>query len=213
VRSRRSMSRRLPQPLEARRGDAAGVVVLLGAALQLDVAVDVQDPGALAVAREGSDGRDVAVPCNRRRVMPALRDDAGEAGAGHQRVAELVLDDGERLAVLRARRRREVRLRQERIDRRGQVGPGCDGEAEGGPASTRRPPRAGSIAARAATLSSPSPGRGAGGSAAKPAASRTARPVSTTARRSGNTIRVIDQLMSVLRVVGVATMVDSPTMR
>jgi len=38
------------------------VVVLLAAALQLDVTVDGQDPGALAVAREGSDGRDVTVP-------------------------------------------------------------------------------------------------------------------------------------------------------
>ena len=116
---------------------------------QLDVAVDVEDPGARAVARERSDGRDVAVPCRRRRVMPALRDDAGEAGAGHGRVAELVLDDGERLAVLRARRRREVGLRQERVDRRGEVDAGCGGEAERGPAasgghegcSTARSPR------------------------------------------------------------------------
>lgn len=42
--------------------------------------------------------------------MPALLDDAGEAGAGHSRVAELVLEDGERLAVPRARRWREVGL-------------------------------------------------------------------------------------------------------
>ena len=49
--------------------------------------------GARAVARERSDGRDVAVPRRRRRVMPALRDDAGQAGAGDRRVAELVLDD------------------------------------------------------------------------------------------------------------------------
>jgi hypothetical protein len=94
----------LPQPLEARERDAAGVVVLLGAALQIDVAVDLEDPGARAVVRERSDGRDVAVPRRRRRVMPALLDDAGEAGAGDRRVAELVFDDGERLAVLRARR-------------------------------------------------------------------------------------------------------------
>ena len=40
----------------------------------------------------------------RRRVMPALRDDGGETGARHRAVTELVLDDGERLAVLRARR-------------------------------------------------------------------------------------------------------------
>jgi hypothetical protein len=93
------------------------VVVLLGAALQLDVAVNREDLGALAVAREGPDGRDVAVPRRRRRVMPALLDDAGQAGAGHGRVAELVLDDRERLAVLRSRRRREAGLRQERVDR------------------------------------------------------------------------------------------------
>jgi hypothetical protein len=84
------------------------VVVLLGAALQLDVAVDLEDPGARAVARERPNGRDVAVPCRRRRVMPALRDDAGQAGAGDRRVAELSLDDRERLAVLRAGRRRQV---------------------------------------------------------------------------------------------------------
>jgi hypothetical protein len=39
----------LPEPLEARERDAAGVVVLLGATLQLDVAVDREGPGALAV--------------------------------------------------------------------------------------------------------------------------------------------------------------------
>jgi hypothetical protein len=72
----------LPEPFEACDRDAAGVVRLLGSALQLDVAVDPEDPGALAVARERPDGRDVAVPRRRRRVMPALRDDAGEAGAG-----------------------------------------------------------------------------------------------------------------------------------
>jgi hypothetical protein len=139
----------LPQPLEARSGDAAGVVVLLGAALEGDVAVDLENPGALAVARERADGRDVAVPCRRRCVMPALFDDAGEARAGDRRVAELVLEHGERLAVLRARRGREVGLRQERVDRHGQVDAGCDGEAERGPAaggghdrcSTARPPR------------------------------------------------------------------------
>jgi len=49
--------------------------------------------------------------------MPALRDNAGEAGAGDRRVAELVLEDRERLAVLRAGRRRQVGLRQERVDR------------------------------------------------------------------------------------------------
>jgi hypothetical protein len=125
----------LPQPLEARRGDAAGVVVLLGAAPQLDVAVHREDPRALAVARERSDRRDVAVPRRRRRVMPALLDDGGEAGAGDRRVAELVLDDGECLAVLRAGRRREVGLREERVDRRGEIESGCDGEAEGGPAA------------------------------------------------------------------------------
>jgi hypothetical protein len=76
------------------------VVVLLGAARQLDVAADLEDPGALAVARERPDSRDVPIPRRRRRVMPALRDDAGECGAGHRGVAELVLDDGERLAVL-----------------------------------------------------------------------------------------------------------------
>jgi hypothetical protein len=101
----------LPQPLEARERDAAGVVVLLGAAPQLDVAVDREDPGARAVARERSDGPDMAVPRRRRRVMPALRDDAGQPRASHGRVAEFVLDEGERLAVLRARRRREVGLR------------------------------------------------------------------------------------------------------
>ena len=73
----------LPQPLEARHGDAAGVVVLLSAARQLDVAGDREDPGARAVGRKRTDGRDVAVPGRRRRVMPALRDDAGQAGAGH----------------------------------------------------------------------------------------------------------------------------------
>jgi hypothetical protein len=52
----------LPQPLEARERDAADVVVLLGAALQIDVAVDLEDPGVRAVVRERSDGRDVAVP-------------------------------------------------------------------------------------------------------------------------------------------------------
>lgn len=124
----------LPEQLEARERDAAGVVVLLGAALQIDVAVDLEDPGARAVVRERSDGRDVAVPRRRRRVMPALLDDAGEAGAGDRRVAELVLD-GERLAVLRARRRREVGLRQERVDRRGEVDPCYGGEAERWPAA------------------------------------------------------------------------------
>ena len=59
----------LPEPLEARERDAAGVVVLLGAARQLDVAGDLEDPGARAVARERSDGRDVAVP-----TSPATRD-------------------------------------------------------------------------------------------------------------------------------------------
>jgi hypothetical protein len=49
--------------------------------------------------------------------MPALRDDTGQAGAGDRGVAQQVLDDGERLAVLRARRRREIALRQERVDR------------------------------------------------------------------------------------------------
>ena len=52
-----------------------------------------EDPGALAVARERSDGRDVAVPHRRRRTMPALLDDASQAGAGDPRVAELGLDD------------------------------------------------------------------------------------------------------------------------
>ncbi|MCA1683159.1 MAG: hypothetical protein LC685_04120, partial [Actinobacteria bacterium] len=66
----------LPEALEARERDAAGVVVLLGAALQLDVAVDREDPGARAVGRERTDGRDVTVPRRRRRVMPALLDDA-----------------------------------------------------------------------------------------------------------------------------------------
>jgi len=42
----------LPQPLEARERDAARVVVLLGAALQYEVAVDLQDRRARAVARE-----------------------------------------------------------------------------------------------------------------------------------------------------------------
>jgi len=37
----------LPEPLEAREPDAAGVIVLLGSVLQLDVAVDREDPGAL----------------------------------------------------------------------------------------------------------------------------------------------------------------------
>src|SRR5450755_2715172 len=96
-----------PRAARGSRAGCCGVVVLLGAALQIDVAVDLEDPGARAVVRERSDGRAVAVPRRRRRVMPALLDDAGEAGAGDRRVAELVLDDGERLAVLRARRRRE----------------------------------------------------------------------------------------------------------
>ena len=39
----------LPEPLEARERNAAGVVVLFGAALQLEIAVDVEDPSALAV--------------------------------------------------------------------------------------------------------------------------------------------------------------------
>ena len=92
--------------------------------------------GALAVAREGSDGRDVAVPRRRRSMMPALRDDdAGQAGAGDPHVAELVLEDRERLAVLRAGRRREVGLRQERVDRRGEVDARCDREAERAPAA------------------------------------------------------------------------------
>jgi hypothetical protein len=69
------------------------VVVLLGAAQQLAVAGDLEDPGALALARDRPDGRDVTVPCHRRRVMPALLDDAGE-----------------RRAVLRPGRRREVGL-------------------------------------------------------------------------------------------------------
>ena len=80
--------------------------------------------------------------------MPALLDDAGEADAGHGRVAELVLDDGERLAVLRPGRRRKLGLRQERVNRRGEIDSGRRGEAEGGPAmggrhegcSTARPP-------------------------------------------------------------------------
>jgi hypothetical protein len=68
--------------------------------------------------------------------MPALLDDRGQAGTGDGRVAELVLDDGERLAVLRPRRRRKVGLRQERVDRRGQVDAGCDREAERGPTAS-----------------------------------------------------------------------------
>ena len=111
---RRALAQRdvaaLPQPLEACHRDAARVVVLLGAPVEGDLAVDLQQASALAVAREGTHGRDVTVPRRRRRVMPALRDDAGQAGAGHGRVAELVLEDRERLAVLRARRRREVGL-------------------------------------------------------------------------------------------------------
>jgi len=68
-------------------------------------------------------------------MMPALLDDddAAEPGAGDRRVAELVLDDHQRLAVLRAGCRREVGLRQERVDRRDEVDAGCDGEAERGP--------------------------------------------------------------------------------
>jgi hypothetical protein len=100
----------LPKPLEAGRGDAARVVMLLRPALQLEVAVDRQDPGVRAVARGRSDRRQVTIPCRRRRVTPALLDDAVQAGAGRGRVAELVLDDGERLAVLRAGRWREVGL-------------------------------------------------------------------------------------------------------
>jgi hypothetical protein len=58
----------LPQPLEARERDAAGVVVFLGTALQIDAAVDRQDLRARAVARERSDRRDVAVLRRRRRA-------------------------------------------------------------------------------------------------------------------------------------------------
>ena len=54
------------------------MVVRLGSALQLDIAVDLEDPGARAVVRDGSDGRDVAVPRRRRRMMPALHNDARE---------------------------------------------------------------------------------------------------------------------------------------
>ena len=125
----------LPEALEARDRDAAGVVVPLGAALQLYVTADFEDPGVPAVARERPDGRDVAVPGRRRRVMPALLDDAGEAWAGNRRVAELVLDDQESLAVLRTRRGREVGLRQERVDRGAQVNAGCGGEAQRGSAA------------------------------------------------------------------------------
>jgi hypothetical protein len=69
----------LPAQLEARERDAAGVVVLLGAALQIDVAVDLEDPGARAVVRERSDGRAVAVP--RRRARPRRRAFGGTSRA------------------------------------------------------------------------------------------------------------------------------------
>lgn len=88
-----------PIAARGRAREPAGVVVLFPAALQLDAALDVEDPGEPAVARERSDGRDVAVPRRRRRVMSALRDDGGEARTGHRRAAKLVLDDGHRLAV------------------------------------------------------------------------------------------------------------------
>ena len=81
--ARAGRCRGAPEALEACERDAASVVVLLGAALQLDVTGDREDPGARAVGREGSDSRDVTVPRRRRRVMPALLDDARQAGAGH----------------------------------------------------------------------------------------------------------------------------------
>jgi hypothetical protein len=56
--------------------------------------------------------------------MPALGDDASQNGAGQRDVAKFFLDDRERLPVLRAGRRRQDALRQERVDRRGQVDTG-----------------------------------------------------------------------------------------
>jgi len=66
----------------------AALLAVVAAADAAPGYVDVQDPGARAVAREGSDGRDVTVPRRQRRMLPALRDDAGEAGAGDRRLAE-----------------------------------------------------------------------------------------------------------------------------
>jgi hypothetical protein len=57
-----ALERELGAQLEDLEQDAAGVVVLLSAAVQLDVAVDQKVPGARAVARERPDGRDVAIP-------------------------------------------------------------------------------------------------------------------------------------------------------
>ena len=90
-----------------------------------------------------------------------------------RRVAELVLDNGERLAVLRARRRREVGLRQERVDRRGEVDPCYGGEAE-------RWPAAGGCHERCSTARFPrSPGPAPGDFAGNVSSSRT----SNAARR------------------------------
>lgn len=76
--------------------------------------------------------RGAAARRRRRRAMPALRDHGGQASAGHGRVAELVLGDGERLAVLHAGCGREVGLREKRVDRHGQVAPGRSGHTERG---------------------------------------------------------------------------------
>jgi hypothetical protein len=119
----------LPQSLEARARDAAGVVVLLGAALQLDVAVDRKDPGVLAVARERSDGRDVAVPRRRRSVMPALRRRRRPGLRRSPARRRVRPRRRQRLAVLRAGRRREVGLRQECVDRRREIDRRHDGKA------------------------------------------------------------------------------------
>jgi hypothetical protein len=107
-----------PRPLEARQRDAARLVVLLRTPVQDDVAVDVQQPVALAAAREGPDRRQMPIPRRRRRVTTALREHTADRRARHRRRRELDLEHCERLAVLRPRRHGEVRLRQKRVDRR-----------------------------------------------------------------------------------------------
>ena len=78
----------------------------------------IQQPVALAVAREGPDRRQMPIPRRRRRVRTALREHTADRRARHRRRRELDLEHCERLAVLRPRRHGEVRLRQKRVDRR-----------------------------------------------------------------------------------------------
>ena len=159
---------------------------------QFDVAGDREHPCALAVARERPDGRDVAVPRRRRRVMPALLDDAREARAGDRSVAELVLDDHERLAVLRARRRREVGLREKRVDRDGEIYRGRGGDTERGPA-------AGGSHERCSTARRPrSPGARRGDFAGNVSSSRT----TNVARRRSRPAPPRDPPIAALRLRG-----------